>query len=255
MSGDLVLYEPGVVGTLRLNHPPLNLITTEVVDHLGSALAKVEVDPDIRVLVMTGAGDRAFCAGSDITEFAGLQGRVGEGKLIRENQVYDRVANLPLPTIAVLEGDALGGGLELALCCDLRVASTRARLGMPEVRLGVIPGSGGTYRLPRLVGPARAAELILMGEIITAEEALNLGLVNRLVETGLAETEARRMAEEIAARAPLAVATAKQAMAAYLRPDAREVSLEMSERVFASRDLIEGVRAFKEKRPPNFRGH
>ena len=123
----------------------------------------------MRAVVLGGAGERAFCAGSDVKEFEGLAGRVAQGKLLYEKYVYRKLAELPVPTIAAIEGDALGGGLELALCCDLRVASARARLGMPEVRLGVMPGSGGTQRLPAVVGPARAKELILVGDLIDAQ--------------------------------------------------------------------------------------
>ena len=122
-------------------------------------------------MIVAGAGERAFCAGSDVKEFEALAGRVAQGKLLYEKYVYRKLAELPMPTIAAIDGDALGGGLELALCCDLRVAGERARLGMPEVRLGVMPGSGGTQRLPAVVGPARAKELILVGDLIERRSA------------------------------------------------------------------------------------
>ena len=208
-------------------------------------------------MVLTGTGDRAFCAGSDVKEFESLQGRVGEGKLLLEKAVYRRIARLPVPTIAAIQADALGGGLELALCCDLRVADERAKLGLPEVRLGVMPGSGGTQRLPRIVGIAKAKELILMGEIISASDALEIGLVNRVAAAGRALDEAMTMAETIAERGPLAVREAKQALdlAGDMPLDegmARE--LDASERIFASRDMLEGAQAFFEKRPPRFTG-
>ena len=135
-------------------------------------------------MVVAGAGERAFCAGSDVKEFEGLAGRVAQGKLLYEKYVYRKLAELPVPTIAAIDGDALGGGLELALCCDLRVAGERARLGMPEVRLGVMPGSGGTQRLPAVVGPARAKELILVGDLIDAQRAEQIGLVNAVAPAG-----------------------------------------------------------------------
>ena len=214
-------------------------------------------DPEVRCVVLTGTGDRAFCAGSDVKEFESLQGRVGEGKLLLEKAVYRRIARLPVPTIAAIQADALGGGLELALCCDLRVADERAKLGLPEVRLGVMPGSGGTQRLPRIVGIAKAKELILMGEIISASDALEIGLVNRVAAAGRALDEAMKMAETIAERGPLAVREAKQALdlAGDMPLDegmARE--LDASERIFASRDMLEGAQAFFEKRPPRFTG-
>ena len=187
MTGaDQIVVEIGQITTIRLENPPLNLVTVELTRSLDRALATIEGDPDVRCVVLTGTGDRAFCAGSDVKEFESLQGRVGEGKLLLEKAVYRRIARLPVPTIAAIQADALGGGLELALCCDLRVADERAKLGLPEVRLGVMPGSGGTQRLPRIVGIAKAKELILMGEIISASDALEIGLVNRVAAAGRA---------------------------------------------------------------------
>ena len=252
-----IVVEGGQVTTIRLENPPLNLVTVELTRSLDRALATIESDPDVRCVVLTGTGDRAFCAGSDVKEFESLQGRVGEGKLLLEKAVYRRIARLPMPTIAAIQSDALGGGLELALCCDLRVADERAKLGLPEVRLGVMPGSGGTQRLPRIVGIAKAKELILMGEIISASDALEIGLVNRVAAAGRALDETMQMAETIAERGPLAVREAKQALdlAGDMSLDegmARE--LDASERIFASRDMLEGAQAFFEKRPPRFTG-
>lgn len=254
MSPTLVALALGPVAVLRLDNPPLNLVTHDLTEALDDALGRIEDEPLVRVVILAGSGDRAFCAGSDVTEFESLRGRVGEGKLGRENAVYDRLAGLDVPTIAALEGDALGGGLELAMCCDLRVASARARLGMPEVRLGVIPGSGGTHRLPALVGPARAKEMILLGLPISAEEAERIGLVNRVVPIGEAETFAREWAVQIASRGPVAEREAKRAIDAAGSPLAVEESMRASEHVFDTEDMIEGVRAFKEKRAPNFQG-
>ena len=256
MSVDLVTVESGVVTTIRLNNPPLNLISRDVTKALIAALARVEHDEDVRAVILAGTGDRAFCAGSDVKEFPSLYGRVAEGKLINENAAYNRLADLSLPTIAAIEGDALGGGLELALCCDLRVASTTALLGLPEVRLGVMPGSGGSQRLPRLIGLARAKELILLGEIIDAETALSFGLVNRVAAQGQAESAARDLAETLATRGPVAVREAKRVLNTTLDGslEAGQVEeLEASERVFSSEDMIEGASAFVEKRPARFR--
>ena len=258
MSGpDQIVVESGPVTTIRLENPPLNLVTVELTRSLDRALAAIESDPEVRCVVLTGTGDRAFCAGSDVKEFESLQGRVGEGKLLLEKAVYRRIARLPVPTIAAIQADALGGGLELALCCDLRVADEGAKLGLPEVRLGVMPGSGGTQRLPRIVGIAKAKELILMGELISASDALEIGLVNRVTAAGHALDEAMKMAETIAERGPLAVREAKRALdlAGDMPLDeglARE--LDASERIFASRDMLEGAQAFFEKRPPRFTG-
>ncbi len=254
---DLVAVEFDVITMIRLVNPPLNLISAEVTAAMQEALARVESDPQVRAVVLCGSGDRAFCAGSDVKEFPSLRGRAGEGKLIAENAMYDRLAALPMPTVAAIDGDALGGGLELALCCDLRVAARTARLGMPEARLGVIPGSGGTQRLPRLIGLARAKELILLGELIDAETALGFGLVNRVVAAGEAEDAALGLAEMLADRGPVALREAKRLLDTTLDGSLLEgqaVELEASERVFASDDMLEGASAFFEKRAAEFEG-
>ena len=255
MTSDLVVLETGAITTIRLNNPPLNLISKDVTVALDVALDAVEKDRAIRAVIVTGTGDHAFCAGSDINEFTLLLGRVGEGKLIAENATYSRLANLAVPTVAAIQADALGGGLELALCCDLRVAVETARLGLPEVRLGVIPGSGGLQRLPRLIGLARAKELILLGEIIDAQKALDIGLVSRVAPSGQIGALSMSIAESLASRGPLAVREAKAALDAALDvslEDGLARDLRASERVFSSDDMLEGTMAFIEKRPPEF---
>jgi enoyl-CoA hydratase/carnithine racemase len=247
----------GAVTRLVLDNPPLNLVTGEMMERLDAALDDITRDDDVRAVVVTGAGARAFCAGSDVKEFESLAGRVAAGKLLYEKYVYRKLAELPAPTIAAIEGDALGGGLELALCCDLRVASASARLGMPEVRLGVIPGSGGTQRLPAVVGPARAKELILVGDLIGAERAEQIGLVNAVVPAGEALASATELAGRIAERGPVAVREAKRLIARA--PDfdldaGLAAELDASDRIFASADMLEGARAFFAKRPPDFTG-
>lgn len=255
MSTRLVTVELGQVSTLRLEDPPLNLVSVEVTRQLDLALAELEQAADVRAVIVTGAGDGAFCVGSDVKEFESLQGRVGEGKLLLEKSVYRRLAVLPSPTIAAINGNALGGGLELALCCDLRVADENAKLGLPEVRLGVMPGSGGTQRLPRIVGEARAKELILTGAIIDATRAEQIGLVNRVAPAGTSLEVARELADTIAARGPIAVREAKRAVdLAFDVPldQGLAAELDASERIFASDDMLEGARAFFEKRAPRF---
>jgi enoyl-CoA hydratase/carnithine racemase len=254
---ELISLELGRIAHLELVNPPLNLVTRELTEQLRDALAQLGAAHDVRAVVVTGRGERAFCAGSHIGEFEGLRGRVAEGKLLLEKLVYRQLAELAMPTIAAIEGDALGGGLELALCCDLRVASARARLGMPEVRLAVLPGSGGTQRLPRVVGPARAKELILTGRIISADEAERIGLVNQVVPAGEARKAAEAVAEEIAARGPLAVREAKRLIDAAMDLDldaGLAAELDASERIFASEDMLEGANAFFGKRDPEYRG-
>ncbi|HSK05901.1 MAG TPA: enoyl-CoA hydratase-related protein [Acidimicrobiia bacterium] len=252
----LVEVSGGAVTTIRLVNPPLNLVTVELTRQLDRVLAMVADDPGVRAVVVAG-GERAFCAGSDVSEFEGLRGRALEGKVVLEKAVYRRLAELGMPTIAACEGDALGGGLELAICCDLRVVSEKARFGMPEVGLGVIPGSGGTQRLPRLVGLGMAKELILTGRIIDAGTAASIGLVTRVVGPGQAETSAREMAEGIAGKGPIAVREAKRLVDLAFDlslDDGLLAETEASGRVFDTDDMVEGARAFLDKREPDFDG-
>ena len=254
---DLISLRLGRVAQLELVNPPLNLITRALTEALREALAQLRDATDVRAVVVSGRGDRAFCAGSHIGEFGDQSDTAVGDKLRLEELVSRELAELPMPTIAAIEGNALGGGLELALACDLRIASAQARLGLPEVRLAVIPGSGGTQRLPRIVGIARAKELILTGRIIDADEAGRIGLVNEVVPAGQARGRAAALAEEIATRGPLAVREAKRLIdaAADLAIDAGlAVELEASERIFASEDMLEGVKAFFGKRDPEYHG-
>jgi enoyl-CoA hydratase/carnithine racemase len=255
----LVRLELGVVAHLVIDNPPLNLLSQPLLDQLENALARLEVaDPgEVRAVVITGAGERAFSAGSDVKEFAAHRGDAGRLLLEREEAVTKRLADLPMPTIAAIEGNALGGGLELALACDLRVASERAKLGLPEVRLAVTPGAGGTQRLPRVVGLAKAKALILTGAVIDATEAARIGLVNRVVPAGEAIAAADEFANEIAQRGPLAVREAKRLIDRSLELDidaGLQAELEASVRIFATDDLSEGASSFLEKREPTYRG-
>lgn len=258
MSG-LVALELGRVAHLELVNPPLNLVTAELLAELDAALATLEAaDPGaVRAVVVSGQGERAFSAGSHVGEFEATRGPGGRERLAFEARVSRRLADLPMPTIAAVEGNALGGGLELALACDLRVASERARLGLPEVRLAVIPGAGGTQRLPRVVGTARARELILTGRVLSAEEALAIGLVHEVVPAGMAIERARGIGAEIAERGPLAVREAKRLVALASEVDLEAglaAELEASVRIFATDDLLEGAMSFLEKRDPEYRG-
>lgn len=174
-----------------------------------------------------------------------------------EQATVTRLARLPMPTIAAVEGNALGGGLEIALACDLRVASERARLGLPEVRLAVIPGAGGSQRLPRVIGHARASELILTGRVLDAAEAGRIGLVHRVVPAGEARAAAREIGAEIAGHGPLAVREAKRLLGVAAErslDDGLAAELEASVRIFATDDMLEGATAFLGKRPPIYRG-
>jgi enoyl-CoA hydratase len=255
----LVSLELDRVAHLELVNPPLNLITEALLRQLADALAILaDASPDdVRAVVVTGRGDRAFSAGSDVGEFEAQRGPGGRARLELEARVSRALADLPMPTIAALEGNALGGGLELALACDLRVASSRASFGLPEVRLAVTPGAGGTQRLPRVVGPSRARELILTGRVIDAAESYRIGLVHEVVPPGQARARALEIGREIAARGPLAVREAKRLLDASTELDlgaGLAAELEASLRVFATEDLREGVSSFFEKRDPQYHG-
>jgi enoyl-CoA hydratase len=259
VSSALVDVQIGRVARLTLVNPPLNLVTRELLEALDLAIDRLAVAPagEIRAVVVTGTGERAFSAGSHVGEFESQRGPAGRARHELESGVAKRLAVLPMPTIAAIEGNALGGGLELALCCDLRIASERARLGLPEVRLAVTPGAGGTQRLPRVVGAARAKELILTGKILTAAEAERIGLVHEVVPAGDAVARAVAIGEEIAARGPLAVREAKRLIDLATETDidaGLAAELDASDRIFATDDMLEGADAFFAKRDPDYRG-
>ena len=255
----LVKLELGTIAHLELNNPPLNLVTDELLVELDRALAALEAaEPgDVRVVVVTGSGERAFSAGSDVKSFESHRGAAGRPHFSREEAAMTRLAKLPLPTIAAIEGNALGGGLEIALACDIRVASERASLGLPEVRLAVTPGAGGTQRLPRVIGVGRAKELALTGRVIDAHEAERIGLVSRVAPAGQARAVADEIAAQIAERGPLAVREVKRLIDLAVDVDIDAgiaAEIDASERVFNSDDMLEGARAFFAKRPPTYRG-
>lgn len=257
--GELVSLELGQIAHLELNNPPLNLISDDLLAQLDAALATLEnAEPgDVRVVVVSGSGERAFSAGSDVKGFESHRGSAGRAHFSREEAVTKRLADLPMPTIAAIEANALGGGLELALACDIRVASERASLGLPEVRLAVTPGAGGTQRLPRAIGVARAKELTLTGRIVDAREAERIGLVSRVVPVGQARAAADEIAAEIAERGPLAVREVKRLIDRSVDLDidaGLAAEIDASERVFNSEDMLEGANAFFGKRAPKYTG-
>jgi enoyl-CoA hydratase/carnithine racemase len=200
-SSELVLVqypEPGVA-VIVMNNPPLNLHTLELTLQLEKAVMCVNCDEAIRAVVLTGVGERAFSAGSDVKEFPALRENFVEGKLRRENAVFSRIAEMRQPVVAAICGHAMGGGCELALCCDMRLIDENARIGLPEINLGSFPGSGGMVRLPKVVGPSLAMELMCLGTILTAGEAKRIGLVDEVVPAGTALQRAIDLARKIAA--------------------------------------------------------
>jgi enoyl-CoA hydratase len=255
----LVLVErvEGGVAKLTLNNPPLNLVTLEMTRQLIEALNGLEGEASVRAVVVTGAGEKAFCAGSDVKEFEAVRDRVVEKKLARENQAFSSFETLSKPVVAAIEGLAYGGGCEISMACDLRIVAEGARIALPEVKLGVVPGSGGLFRLPELVGPARAMELMYLGEPISAHEAERLGLVNEVVPDGEALSRALEVARRISRQPKEAVAAIKRGVrqsARLTRAEAVRLTLELSDHLFRTEDCAEGIRAFFEKRKPRFEG-
>ena len=246
------------VAVVTLVNPPMNLVTLALTRKLNETVQQLAIDSSVRVMVITGAGERAFCAGSDIKEFPDMMaaGVVVPKKLALENEVYSRVDDFPKPTIAALNGLAFGGGLELAVCCDLIVAEAGNTVALPEIKLGVMPGSGGTIRVTRRVGEGRAKEMMFFGDPISVETAHAWGLVNRVVAKGQALGTAREMAAKLAAQPNIALQMCKQSIdMAFDTSEEAGVrnSLALSDKLFASEDCGEGVRAFFAKEPPRFK--
>ncbi|GAB4427835.1 MAG: enoyl-CoA hydratase [Chloroflexi bacterium OHK40] len=244
------------IATITLRRPErLNALGVQLVNELMAALATLAEGGDARVLVLTGAGERAFCTGADLKERAAMDASARWAHNRAMNDCNNQLARLPIPTIAAINGLALGGGLELALACDLRLAAEHAQLGLPEVGLGIIPGAGGTQRLPRLVGPGRAKELIFSARRIGAQEALAWGLVGQVAPASELPQAARALAAEIARRSPLALAYAKAAIDMGL-----ECALEQGLRyetaairaALASEDYQIGLAAFAAREEPAF---
>lgn len=246
----------GPVVELALNNGPLNLVDKALLRALNAALAEIEQRSEIRCLIVHGGSGRAFCAGSDVREFERIRYDASEQKILYEDMTLRRLARLPMPTIAAIDGPALGGGLELALACDLRVCRKDVVLGLTESRLGGLAGSG-SVRVTRLLGAARAKELLFTGETISAERALSWGLVNRVVDAGTALEGARELAATIAARGPLSNRLAKRLVdEAQDAPIDAALSLSTvsQQQIFESDDLHSGVAAFLQKRAPEFKG-
>jgi enoyl-CoA hydratase len=255
---NLILERREAVALLTINRPGrLNALNAATLAEMSRALDELEADPALRVLIITGAGEKAFVAGADIGELKDLDLPGGTRAAQRGQALLRRLEASRLFVIAAVNGYALGGGLELALACDVRLASETAVLGLPEVGLGIIPGYGGTQRLPRLVGRGRALELVATGRRIDAAEALRIGLVNRVVPPGQLLEACLALADEVLAQGPLAVQAAKRAINKGLEVDLdRGLEIEALEfgKLCATADRLEGMTAFLEKRRPVFRG-
>jgi enoyl-CoA hydratase len=251
-----VLTERGPVAEIALANGPLNLVTRPLLRQLNRILRQLAGRTDLRCVILHGGEARAFCAGSDIKEFGPLGADASERKILFEDMVLRNLARLPMPTIAAIDGPALGGGLELALCCDLRVLRAGVAIGLPECHLGGLAGSGAV-RLTRLVGPARAKQMLFTGTSISSETALAWGVVNEVASEGSALDAARRMAGDIAQRGPISNRLAKEIVdrSGDLPLDAGLMQANVAQqRIFDSDDLHEGAAAFFGKRAPIFAG-
>lgn len=246
------------IARITFNRPNvLNALNRKTMEELGGALNATSSDASVRVLVLTGAGEKAFIAGADINELAQRTPVDGKDFSLYGQEIIHRLETLGKPSIAAINGFALGGGCELALACTIRIAGRNAKLGQPEVKLGILPGYGGSQRLARLCGKGAAHELILTGEMITAEEALRIGLVNRVTEPAELLATAEAIARKIIANAPLAVKYAMEAVEHGMEMTLEE-GLFLEATLFglccATEDMREGTRAFLEKRPARFQG-
>ena len=259
MSGQEIIFEKDqALATVTFNRPEVhNALNTAMVDGLEQALDEIEQDRQIRCLILTGAGEKSFLSGSDIKELS-QRTPISSIEISQKRQgLLNRIHNLTIPSIAAINGYAFGVGCEIALASTLRVASEKAKMGQLEINLGIIPGAGGTQRLPRLVGRARAAELILMGKIIDAEEAYRIGLVNKVVPIGRLMDECREWGGTLSEKSPIAIKYALMALNEGL-----EVDLATGLKIealclgvcFSSKDSKEGLNAFLEKRKPKYEG-
>lgn len=255
---NLLIAIENKIALVTLNRPTkLNALNKDTLAELHAAFSDLEKDDTVQVIILTGSGEKAFVAGADIAEFANFSAQEGT-QLAAEGQqkVFDHIENLKKPVIAAVNGFALGGGLELAMACHFRVASDNAKMGLPEVTLGLIPGYGGTQRLPQLIGKGRAMEMILTAAMISAEEAKECGLVNHVVPQAELIEFCQGLAQKICKNAPVAISEAINAVNASFKKTKNGYETEISAfgRLFSTSDFKEGTTAFLEKRKANFSG-
>ena len=253
---NILVKKADSISLITINRPSkLNALNRATIKELHEAFDKAEDDEDIRVIILTGSGEKAFVAGADISEFADFNVKEG-AKLAKKGQeiLFDFIENLSTPVIAAVNGFALGGGLELAMACHFRIASDNAKMGLPEVSLGVIPGYGGTQRLPQLVGKGKAMEMIMTAGMISAEEALHYGLVNYVVTQDELLPMAEKIAGKITRNSPSAISAAIKAVNANFKDGVNGFKIEIEEfgKCFGTEDFEEGTTAFLEKRKANF---
>jgi enoyl-CoA hydratase len=248
----------GGIAVITIDNPPsLNALNTATLTQLDRVLTELGDNPEVKGVIVTGGGEKSFIAGADITEFIQINKETAAAFMARGQRIFDKIEAFDRPVIAAINGFALGGGNELAMSCDIRIAAENAVFGQPEVNLAIIPGYGGTQRLARLVGPGKAKEIILADERISAQEALRIGLVQRVVPKGQALEEAKKLMGKITAKGPVAVKMAKKAINQGLKMSLKEgldLEADCEAICFGTEDKNEGVKAFLEKRPAKFKG-
>ncbi len=252
---NLIVEIENKIATITLNRPQaLNALNKEMLAEISSFLDEAAENPEIKVIILTGSGEKSFVAGADIKEFSDFFGVQGE-ELARKGQenVFDKLENFPKPIIAAVNGFALGGGLELAMACHFRIASENAKLGLPEVTLGLIPGYGGTQRLPQLIGKGRASQMIFTAEMISAQRAYETGLVNEVVPQPELLDRAKAIASRIKQNSSVAITKAIKAVNASGTDEGFELEIKSFGELFDEEDFKEGTTAFMEKRKPNFK--
>jgi len=259
MASSLITSErKGSIEIIKLNRPQkLNALSRDMIGALSGTFTNLEGDTELRAVILTGAGEKAFCAGTDISELVQLKPGEAEAVSKRGQSLCNQIENFPAPVIAAVNGIAAGGGCELALAGHIRIASTNASFSLPETKLGIIPGYGGTQRLARVIGSGRALEMMLSGKTVGAEEALQIGLVNRLTGADDLLVETESLANEVAQLAPLAIRACLKAVTQGLElqlADGLALETELFAALFATEDMREGTSAFLEKRRPVFKG-
>lgn len=244
------------IAIITIDHPPVNALNTPTMAELGKVLDEIKSDDSVKAAIITGAGQFAFVAGADINEIAQLKSAAEAEKVASSGQaIITKIEKLGKPVICAINAVCLGGGNELAMACDIRIASDKARFGQPEVNLGIIPGFGGTQRLPRLVGRAKAKELILTGDMITAQEALRIGLINKVVSEGEVLKQAKDLAKKILSKGQVSIAASIKAIDEGIKmtiEDGLALEAKLFGQISETHDMKEGLKAFLEKRQPKF---
>ena len=255
---NLLIEKDADIAIVTINRPKaLNALNAETLSELGTAFDALAQDDCVKVIILTGAGDKAFVAGADISFMQNMNAIEGRNFALLGQQVFSKIENLPKPVIAAINGFALGGGCELAMACDIRIASEKGKFGQPEVNLGVIPGFAGTQRLPRLVGKGIAKELLYTGDMFGADVAFRIGLVNKVVPVAVLLDSAKELAKKIASKGALAIRLCKEAVNEGLEMEVEKAyahEANLFGLCFATEDQKEGMSAFLEKRAPQFKG-